>query len=116
VNRDGAPDLVVEQAFTQKPIQIWLNDGHGSFRVAKSGNYPWSTELPTRWRQVFPPQDGLAPYLPSRSGSEQSVVTSESIFAADMSERRSVWPQVLLAICGPRAANLSRGPPSFLPL
>ena len=32
VNQDGIPDLIVEQAFTHKRIQVWLNDGHGKFR------------------------------------------------------------------------------------
>ena len=35
VNRDGATDIVVEQIFTHKRLQVWLNDGHGSFYPAR---------------------------------------------------------------------------------
>jgi hypothetical protein len=35
VNRDGATDIVVEQAFTHKRLQVWLNDGRGAFYPAR---------------------------------------------------------------------------------
>lgn len=42
VNRDGAPDIVVEKAFTHERLQVYLNDGHGAFerRDPKSFSQP----------------------------------------------------------------------------
>jgi len=31
INQDGSPDIVVERAFAHKLLQVWLNDGHGTF-------------------------------------------------------------------------------------
>ena len=39
VNRDGSPDIVVEQPYTQKRIQVWLNDGHGGFHKANVADF-----------------------------------------------------------------------------
>ena len=39
VNQDGSPDIVVEQRYTQKRIQVWLNDGHGGFHKAKIADF-----------------------------------------------------------------------------
>ena len=42
VNHDGTTDIVVEQPFTHKRLQVWLNDGHGAFQNARSEDYPAS--------------------------------------------------------------------------
>lgn len=39
VNQDGSPDIVVEQRYTQKRIQVWLNDGHGGFHKANAADF-----------------------------------------------------------------------------
>ncbi len=113
VNYDGVPDIVVEQTFTHKRVQVWLNDGHGSFRVAKSEDYPSATESPIGWREVFPPQDYITLFLPTRPRSEHSAPVSESIAEPALSECRSFWSQFLILPSAPRAPASSRGPPSF---
>jgi hypothetical protein len=113
VNYDGAPDIVVEQTFTHKRVQIWLNDGHGSFRVANSEDYPSATESPIGWREVFPRQDNITLFLPTRTRSEHSASISESTAARAVSGCRSSWSQFLVVLSAPRAPTSSRGPPSF---
>jgi hypothetical protein len=39
VNRDGAVDIVVEQPFTHKRLQVWLNDGRGGFREVRREDF-----------------------------------------------------------------------------
>src|SRR6516165_2236476 len=53
VNRDGIPDLIVEQAFTHKRLQVWLNDGHGRFRQARPEDFPAPSDAPFRWHALF---------------------------------------------------------------
>jgi hypothetical protein len=113
VNYDGTPDIVVEQTFTHKRVQIWLNDGHGSFRVAKSEDYPSATESPIGWREVFPRQDSITLFLPTRPRSEHSASISESIAAPAISECWRFWSQFLVVLSSPRAPASSRAPPSF---
>ena len=56
VNQDGSPDIVVEQRYTQKRIQVWLNDGHGGFRKARAADFPnLGTRAPCR---VAAPSEG----------------------------------------------------------
>jgi hypothetical protein len=40
VNQDGAPDIIVEKAFTHQRLQVFLNDGHGAFRKVRAEDYP----------------------------------------------------------------------------
>jgi hypothetical protein len=111
VNHDGTPDIVVEQAFTHKRVEIWLNDGHGVFRVAKSEDYPVGTQSPLSWNVHVPPEESLFPYLPSRSGHESLIPLSHPVPGFRLSSGRVLWPQVLLIISELRAPNPSRGPP-----
>jgi hypothetical protein len=114
VNRDGTPDLVVEQTFTRKRVKIWLNDGHGTFRLADIQDYPSGTQLPESWRANTPPRVLLPPYLASRSRSENLALISEPIRGPSPSDSRVLLAQLLLALSKPRTPNPSRGPPSPL--
>ena len=116
VNRDGTPDLVVEQTFTRKRVQIWLNDGHGSFRLAKSEDYPYGPQAPVSWRMSLPPVGFPSPCLSSRSGSENLALVSQPIPVPSHSAGQCLWALALLSVSKPRAPNPSRGPPSLLSL
>jgi hypothetical protein len=39
VNRDGSPDLVVEDPFSLRRVFIWINDGHGAFHSASVDDF-----------------------------------------------------------------------------
>lgn len=114
VNSDGMPDLVVEQAFTHKRLQVWLNDGHGGFRRARAEDFPSLTETPCKWRAPFLIQASLVAGLPSR---HEILIPLLQIHCFDSSSsrwkiRREVLPDDALVSpsCSPRA------PPSSLSL
>lgn len=74
VNRDGMPDLVIEQAFTHKRLQVWLNDGHGRFRRARAEDFPPLTDMPFKWQGPVAEQGCVVPGLPSRLETDQAIL------------------------------------------
>ncbi|WP_348262662.1 VCBS repeat-containing protein [Telmatobacter sp. DSM 110680] len=73
VNQDGIPDLVVEQIFTHKRLQIWLNDGHGQFRQARVQDFPFSGESPCKWTSSILQTNWPVLALPTRSEKDQAA-------------------------------------------
>ena len=116
VNADGAPDIVVEQTFTHKRLQVWLNDGHGSFRRANSEDYPSQIESRLQLRARIPGQYGAVLWLPPRLGSEVLHLRSTPFSVIDSFGIRNLCFEELLAHSAPRAPNPPRGPPSSLSL
>jgi hypothetical protein len=116
VNRDGTPDIVVEEAFTHKRLQVWLNSGHGSFREVRNDDYPSDNRDGNRWKAPTLNQDTGALCISSRAGTDarNSNVVSQRLHIN--SNCHNVWPGVLLAQRWARAPNPPRGPPSFFPL
>ncbi len=72
VNQDGLPDLVVEQVFTHKRLQVWLNDGNGRFRQARVEDFPPFIEAPCKWNAPDGEPGSLVLALPSRSGDNHA--------------------------------------------
>jgi hypothetical protein len=114
VNADGLPDIIVQKAFTHERLQVWLNDGHGSFRKVNSENYPSRTGAPTQFQARTPEQNGPANWLPAKVGTEVADVPSRPLCAPDSFGLRNLWSELLLAHSLPRAPNPARGPPSLL--
>jgi hypothetical protein len=113
INRDGAPDIVVEATFTHKRLHVWLNDGHGVFRKARTEDYPSNEPPPTRWQTLIPGQNCLAACLPTKAGSDVADPGSKPIYIAVDSGPLNLWRAMVLLATGPRAPNPSRGPPSY---
>ena len=115
VDRDGAPDIVVEKAFTRQRVQVYLNDGHGAFRRATSENFPFPDPLAPRCgagpEQYFP-----VVCLPLTRSFELAGSQLISIIKLNGLRPLSFWPQALLAQSGPRAPSAPRAPPFFLSL
>ncbi len=115
VNGDGAPDIVVEKAFTRQRVLVYLNDGHGAFRQARSEDYPLPDPFAPQWggrlTQYLPPV-----CLPSTRGFEVTRPQRISIIRANGLRPLSFWPEALLAQSGPRAPSAPRAPPFFLSL
>ena len=83
VNLDGAPDIVVEQPFTHKRLQVWLNDGHGDLRAVPSEQFAFAGS-PDRQRTGSSQRTGSpAVCLPPQRGLE---------FAALRTRRSSHYP------------------------
>jgi hypothetical protein len=85
VNRDGIPDLVVEQAFSRKRVQVWLNNGHGEFRPARVEDFPTSTQLPSGWKMPSRRGAEIVLALPSRTGNDHAIQILEVLRSASSS-------------------------------
>ena len=108
VNRDGATDIVVEQPFTHKRLQVWLNDGHGGFRKVRSEDFPsdGGQRLESlSWR----PEAVLCP--PPRRGSETAVVTAWPLLYHFSPACEQALPFGSLIGSSAVAPNSSRAPP-----
>jgi len=116
VNRDGAFDLVVEQSLTRRPLQVWLNDGHGHFTPASTSRF--------RLRGREPPRHVGASQSGKTSSRHRSPVKRGSKLILDrvpaLSDHAFLSPQhSVLCVSAdeqePRGSNPSRAPPaSFL--
>ncbi len=78
VNRDGATDIVLEQALTHKRLRVWLNDGHGGFHTGRIEDFPSETNATGDRHIEFPSQamDVSAVGLPLQRGSQTLVVAA----------------------------------------
>jgi len=76
VNRDGAADIVVEQSFTHKRIQVWLNDGNGGFRKVRSEDYAFLGFAHERAESPSQQPEAQAICLLSQRGSEIAILAS----------------------------------------
>lgn len=115
VNRDGATDIVVEQAFTHKRVQIWLNDGRGIFHKVRSEDYPTGPDIndPERLETPAHSADCLAMDLPQR-GSDTAMLLARSLLhrapvtvAVAESSAGSSALRATLSSSSPRAPPLS---------
>jgi hypothetical protein len=77
VNKDGATDIVVEQPFTHKRLQVWLNDGRGGFRKGRVEDFPSDVNA-TGERFDAPSRRPDSPTfcLPPQRGSEIAISTA----------------------------------------
>jgi hypothetical protein len=112
VNQDGAPDIIVEKAFTHQRLQVFLNDGHGVFREARAEDYPSSDPSTPNWRTQMT-QTWPVFGLPVSRGFETCSLQRISILARNASSRSSFWPEVLLAQSAACAPASARAPPSL---
>ena len=112
LNQDGSPDIVVEQSFTQRRIEVWLNDGRGGFQKARVADFaipdtraPCSAGMPLKERGNFPPRAHLR--RGKKLGMETAKLPTICCYSPNR-YRRSLTAQVQKELGGP---NLSRAPP-----
>jgi hypothetical protein len=115
VNQDGTPDIVIEKAFTHQRLQVYLNNGHGTFRAARAEDYPSPDPLAPNWRPASNTDAAALCLLISRS-SETRKIKRAFILARTVSMLFSFWPEALLAQSAARAPSSSRAPPALLSL
>lgn len=116
VNQDGVPDLVVEQVFTHKRLQVWLNDGHGRFRPARVEDFPLCADAPCRWKSPFEGQSCFVLALPTRTGNDQAIQFLKVLSFASSSSRWRVASEPRRIQCGSLALHSPRSPPALLAL
>ena len=90
VNRDGAPDIVIEKAFTHERLQVYLNDGHGTFHMVRTEDYPTSDPASRPWRARL---NQLPPVfcLPVSHGSDIGVEHQVSAIRRNLSSSVKFW-------------------------
>lgn len=116
VNRDGAPDIVVERAFTHQRLQVYLNDGHGAFeRREPMSVYVPEDSAPLCCSEIIPQNPPLA-FLPPNRGFETAVLQAFEIVHLRDAGTGKLAAGVLLSQGAARAPCASRAPPSLLPL
>lgn len=113
VNQDGTPDLVVEQVFTHKRLQVWLNDGHGRFRPARVEDFPPVSEGPCRWQSPLQSQACLVLGLPSRVGLHYLVQSDKVTGYNSSSPDWRVCSEPPAAQSGSLAIHSPRSPPAL---
>ena len=117
INHDGAPDIVVEQAYTHKRLHVWLNDGHGSFHKERIEDFPLARgESPDEAGATFLGQECPVLYLPSKLGSELAVVKAATLFFGSFGSDRQVRRVESVSQRRIDEPNPPRGPPFLLPL
>lgn len=112
VNRDGAPDIVIERAFTHERLQIYLNDGHGVFHQVRAEDYPSSDPTAPAWHARL---SQLQPVfaLPVSRAPEAGAPRQSFTLSRDPSNTRKLWCEGLLIQAAARAPSSSRAPPSL---
>ncbi|UWZ84481.1 FG-GAP repeat domain-containing protein [Occallatibacter riparius] len=115
VNRDGAPDIVIEKAFTHQRLDVYLNDGHGAFHKGRLEDFTAPDPSAPKW-QSSTEQFSPSVCLPATRSSEAAGI--QNACAAYLDDTRDCG----LSFDAPRvqspasAASPSRGPPSLLAL
>ena len=112
VDHDGDIDVIVEEAFTHRPLHVWINEGHGDFREGRVQDFP-SLALQSDQHIESPPNqtDGLALCLPPQRGFEIAVLTTPLLSRPPSTDKSvSISTDSSFTSCT-RAANSSRAPP-----
>jgi len=111
VNHDGATDIVVEQAFTRRRLEVWLNDGHGIFRKARSEDFPSAYEPVCQWGAPLGRHLDLVLAL-AKSGSDHPVLILQVLRFDSSSSNWRVRVQPPFARLHNLNTRSPRGPPS----
>lgn len=114
VNQDGTPDLVIEQTFTHKRLQVWLNDGHGRFRHARVEDFPSLGEAPRRLKGPAGESCSLVLALPTRTGNDQAALLPHALRVNSSTSDWGAGPGNQQAQSGSLAFHSPRSPPSVL--
>ena len=115
INRDGAPDLIIRKALTDKLLKVYLNNGHGHFYGANSANYTLPKSPSTFWGQKLT-QEMPVLSLPPTRGIDGICLKRNFIFAVDRFGRLSLALESdrTQSVCTRRSSP--RAPPTFLSL
>jgi len=113
VNRDGAPDILIERALTHQRLQVYLNDGHGAFQRSTSETPPPPGDSDPLWSMRVIDQELPSLFLPTTRGFEIARVETAAAWRESDTNHVRLWHEALLVQCGARAPSASRAPPSF---
>lgn len=112
VDHDGAPDIVVEKALSHRPLEVYLNDGHGVFHKARS-----DVGIPTPWaefQRISQPPSQAALWVPGTRGADTPGSESSRVFDSESSPRPTLWLEAPRNTSATSAASSPRAPPASL--
>lgn len=113
INRDGAPDIVVEKPFSHQLVEVFLNNGDGVFQRAEIGSFYLQDDSAPGWRERLGPLYLPIAILPSMRGFELPAHASRAIAQEDDPEAGHFWRAVPVAHSAARAPSGPRAPPSL---
>lgn len=110
VNRDGAPDLVVEKPFTHEPVQVYLNNGRGEFYTA-GAQHLIPSDNGTQWRSPSSPASFPTLFLPATRAPEIVLIATTDLRSGQGRLWPGLWLEALLVHSAARAPSSARAPP-----
>lgn len=114
VNRDGAPDIVVERPLTHQRVEVFLNDGYGVFQRVASNSFSYLDEATAQWCPTLAPLYLPVAILPSLRGFELPEVRVTVLVDTDHAQNAHDATAALLAQCAAHAPSAPRAPPSVV--
>jgi len=112
IDHDGDTDLVVQQAFTHQRVNVWINDGNGSFHEGQLQDYS-SPVLGARESVNLPSSQPQGPALglPSNRGFEIATLSLALLARPPSADKFRPLSPAFAAVSCAVAANSSRAPP-----
>lgn len=114
IDHDGDNDLVVEDAFTHKPVRVWINEGNGDFHEGNVQDYA-SLGLVCD-KQLLPPSTPggcVAALPPSQHSLELSFLTVHVLGRPPSKGRLLSVARDFRLTSSVHTSYLSRAPPLF---
>jgi hypothetical protein len=114
IDHDGDVDIVVDEPFSHRILQVWLNDGHGNFeqgRVDDASAAVTSRERLQQFRSCEPPLPlGL---LPQRTTESATLVARRLAARPPSTAALEALPIAFLAASPEFDPQSSRAPPQL---
>ena len=111
VNGDATVDLVVSTAWSNRPVAIYLNDGHGTFTHADPAGFPNAfRDCGTDWTHG----EGLAAEIVVVPSSQDSASTPEEreYYYARAAVESLAFSERTYRVAAPLSLHAGRAPPS----
>lgn len=112
IDHDGDIDLVIEDAFTHRPLRVWINEGHGDFHEGRLQDYP-SLALDTDKELQLPYNrpDCLALCVTPQRSFEVSMMTVHRLGRPPSIGKASTLVTISPFVSRARTSQPSRAPP-----
>ena len=103
VNGDASVDLIVSTVWSNRPVAIYLNDGHGSFTHAEPAAFP----------KAFGDSAAIWSFA-ARLATDGAVVPSSQDYVICPEEREHSYPRASAGLIAFSGTVYPLGPPLFL--
>lgn len=114
IDHDGDIDLVIEDAFTHRPLGVWINEGHGDFHEGRLQDYPSiALDADNQLQSPYNRPDSLPLWVPSQRGFEVSMITVHRLGSPPCIGKSPALATISPVVSRARASHPSRAPPLF---